>query len=156
VHVINRVEPRTGALLERAPGIVIQSVPSKGHYVFIMHCNTPPFDNADLRMALKLAMDREQMVQQILQGHAQLGNDFPINEAYALFPEGIDQRAYDPDEARHYYERSGHSGPILLRTSEVAFPGAVDAALLYQQQAQAAGIQIEVLENNAILERETE
>jgi peptide/nickel transport system substrate-binding protein len=144
VHIINRVEPKTVALLERAPGVVIQSVPSKGHYVFIMHCNTAPFDNYDLRMALKLAMDREQMIQQILQGHGRVGNDFPINESYALFPEGIEQRKYDPEQAKFHYQKSGHSGPILLRTSEVAFPGAVDAAQLYQQQAAAAGIQIEV------------
>lgn len=144
VHIINRVEPRTVALLERVPGVVIESVPSKGHYVFIMHCNTAPFDNADLRMALKLAIDREQMVNQILMGHASVGNDFPISPSYALYPEGIEQRVYDPDQARHYFERSGHDGPILLRTSEVAFPGAVDAAQLYQQQAAAAGIQIQV------------
>jgi peptide/nickel transport system substrate-binding protein len=144
VQIINRVEPRTVALLERVPGVVIESVPSKGHYVFIMHANTAPFDNADLRMALKLAMDRDQMIQQILLGHGSTGNDFPINESYALFPDGIEQRAYDPDQARFHFEKSGHSGPILLRTSEVAFPGAVDAALLYQQQAAAAGIEIEV------------
>ena len=64
VHIINRVEPKTVELLRRAPGVVIESVPSKGHYVFIMHCNTAPFDNIDLRTALKLAMDREQMVKQ--------------------------------------------------------------------------------------------
>jgi peptide/nickel transport system substrate-binding protein len=144
VHITNRVEPKTVSLLERAPGVVIEAVPSKGHYVFIMHCNTAPFDNVDLRMALKLAIDREQMVRQILQGHASLGNDFPINQSYALFPDGIEQRAYDPEQAKFHYQKSGHEGPILLRTSDVAFPGAVDAAQLYQQQAAAAGIEIEV------------
>ncbi|MFA5537886.1 MAG: ABC transporter substrate-binding protein [Gemmobacter sp.] len=144
VHIINRVEPRTVALLERAPGVVIEATPSKGHYVFIMHCNTAPFDNADLRMALKLAVDREQMVNQILMGHASVGNDFPINESYALFPDGIEQRTYDPDQAKFYFDRSGHDGPVLLRTSEVAFPGAVDAAQLFQQQAARAGIEIQV------------
>ncbi len=144
VHIINRVEPKTVELLQRVAGIAIESTPSKGHYVFIMHCNTAPFDNYDLRMALKLAIDREQMVQQILMGHASLGNDFPINQSYAMFPDGIEQRAYDPDQAKFHYQKSGHDGPILLRTSEVAFPGAVDAAQLFQQQAAAAGIQIEV------------
>ncbi|GHD20098.1 ABC transporter substrate-binding protein [Tianweitania populi] len=144
VHIINRVEPKTVALLARAPGVKIVSVPSKGHYVFLMHCNTAPFDNADLRMALKLAIDREQMVQQILQGHASVGNDFPINKSYALFPEGIEQRAYDPEKAKFHYQKSGHSGPLVLQTSDVAFPGAVDASQLFQQQAQKAGIQIEV------------
>jgi peptide/nickel transport system substrate-binding protein len=124
--------------------VVIESVPSKGHYVFIMHCNTAPFDNWDLRMALKLAIDREQMVNQILQGHASLGNDFPINKSYALFPDGIEQRAYDPEKAAFHYKKSGHDGPVLLRTSDVAFPGAVDAAQLFQQQAAKAGITLDI------------
>jgi peptide/nickel transport system substrate-binding protein len=33
---------------------------------------------------------------------------------------------------------------VLLRTSDVAFPGAVDAAQLYQQSAAKAGIKIEI------------
>jgi peptide/nickel transport system substrate-binding protein len=144
VHIINRVEPKTVPLLERVGGVVIERVPSKGHYIFPMHCNTPPFDNNDLRMALKLAIDREAMLNQILQGYGTLGNDFPISSSYPYYPTDIPQRAYDPEEAASYYKKSGHSGTILLRTSEVAFAGAVDAAVLYQQQAAKAGIQIEV------------
>ena len=144
VHIVNRVEPKTVGLLKESPGVVIERVPSKGHYVFIMHCNTPPFDNNDLRMALKLAIDREAMVRQVLQGYATVGNDFPISKSYPYFPADIEQRVYDPEEAKSYYQKSGHSGPILLRTSDVAFPGAVDAAVLFQQQAGAAGIQIDV------------
>jgi peptide/nickel transport system substrate-binding protein len=144
VHLINRVEPKTVSLLEGSGGIVIERVPSRGHYVFIMHCNTPPFDNADLRMALKLAIDREALVTQVLQGYATVGNDFPISAAYPYFPADIEQRVYDPEEAKSYYQKSGHSGPVVLQVSDVAFPGAVDAAVLFQQQAQAAGIQLEV------------
>jgi len=142
VHYINRVDPKTVSLLKRAPTVEILS--SRGHYVFIMHANTAPFDNNDLRMALKYAMDRETMVEKILGGYGKVGNDFPINETYALFPEGIEQRAYDPDKAAFHYKKSGHSGPVLLRTSDVAFPGAVDAAVLYQESAGKAGIEIEV------------
>ncbi len=145
VQVINRVEPRTAGLVARAPGISVQSTAGRGHYVFIMHCNTAPFDNNDLRMALKLAMDREDMVDKILRGYGSIGNDMPINSAYPLFDDTIPQRTYDPDMARHHYQRSGHDGPIILRTSEVAFPGAVDAAQLYQESAARAGIQIEIV-----------
>jgi len=145
VQIINRVEPRTAGLVARAPGISVHSTAGRGHYVFIMHCNTAPFDNNDLRMALKLAMDREDMVDKILRGYGSVGNDMPINAAYPLFDDTIPQRTYDPDQARHYYERSGHSGPVILRTSEVAFPGAVDAAQLYQESCARAGIQIEIV-----------
>ena len=144
VHYINRVDPKTVSLLKRAPNVEILSTSGRGHYVFIMHCNTAPFDNVDLRLALKYAMDREMMVEKILGGYGKVGNDFPINSTYALFPEGIEQRAYDPDKAAFHYKKSGHDGAVLLRTSDVAFPGAVDAAVFYQESAKKAGINIEV------------
>ena len=144
VHMINRVEPKIVELVQRVPGVSIENVSGKGYYPFNMFCDTAPFDNNDLRMALKLAMNREQMLQQILRGYGTVGNDFPINTAYPLFPEGIEQRVFDPEKAAEFYKKSGHSGPIVLRTSEVAFPGAVDAAQLYQQSCAEAGIQIEI------------
>ena len=144
VHYINRVDPKTVNLLKRVPSIEVLSTHGRGHYVFSMMCDTPPFDNNDLRMALKLAVDRDVLVEKVLNGYGKVGNDFPINEAYALFPEGIEQRVYDPDKAAFHYKKSGHSGPLLLRTSDVAFPGAVDAAVLYQESAKKAGIDIEV------------
>ena len=73
------------------------------------HCNTAPFDNNDLRLALKYAIDREEMVQKILMGYGTVGNDTPINKAYPLFTE-IEQREYDPDKAAFHYKKSGHSG----------------------------------------------
>ena len=85
VNMINRVEPKIVDLIKRVPGVTIRNHAGPGHYVFIMHCNTAPFDNNDLRMALKLAMDREEMLDKILRGYGSLGNDFPINSSYPLF-----------------------------------------------------------------------
>ena len=144
VHMINRVEPKIVDLVKRVPGVTIQNVSGRGHYVFIMHCNTAPFDNNDLRLALKYAMNREEMVEKILLGYGTVGNDIPINAAYPLFSDDIEQRAYDPDKAAFHFKKSGHDGAVLLRTSDVAFPGAVDAAQLYQQSCAKAGITIDV------------
>jgi peptide/nickel transport system substrate-binding protein len=144
VNMVNRVEPKIVDLVKRIPGVTIQNVSGRGFYPFNMFCDTAPFDNNDLRMALKLAMDRDEMLQTILRGYGTVGNDFPINAAYPLFPADIEQRKFDPEKAAEYYKKSGHSGSILLRTSDVAFPGAVDAAQLYQQSCAKAGITIEV------------
>jgi peptide/nickel transport system substrate-binding protein len=143
VQMINRVEPKIVELIKRVPGVTIQNVSGRGHYVFIAHCNTAPFDNNDLRLALKYAMNREEMLEKILFGYGSVGNDTPINGAYPLF-QAHEQRTYDPDKAKFHYQKSGHSGSVLLRTSDVAFTGAVDAAQLYQQSCAAAGITIEV------------
>jgi peptide/nickel transport system substrate-binding protein len=143
VDIIDRVPPRTAGLVGRAPGITVHSEPSAGHYVFIMHCNAAPFDNNDVRMALKYAINREEMVEKILFGYGSVGNDTPINESYPLYTE-LEQRTYDPDKAKFHMEQAGFDGTILLRTSENSFPGAPDAAALFQQSCQAAGINVEI------------
>lgn len=143
VHMIERVPPKVVSLVSRAPNVEVKTAPGRGHYVFIMHTNTAPFDNNDLRLALKHAINREEMVEKILFGHGSVGNDIPINAAYPLFTE-IEQRTYDPEKAAFHFKQSGHEGPVLLRTSEVSFPGAVDASQLYQQSCAKAGITLEI------------
>ena len=144
VHMINRIDPKVAKLLGRAPGVVIENVSGRGHYVFIMHCNTAPFDNKDLRLALKWAINRQEMVDKILDGYGGVGNDTPINAAYPLFTP-MAQREYDAAKAAEHYKASGHDGsPIELLVADGAFPGAVDAASLFQQSAQAAGIPLEI------------
>lgn len=144
VDMINRVAPKVTPLLERVKSVVVKSVPSRGHYVFVMRGTEKPFDNNDLRLALKYAMDRQSLLDRVLFGHGTLGNDIPINRFYPLFSDDIEQRQYDPDKASFHFKKSGHEGPVVLDTSEVAFPGAVDACQIFQQSAAAAGIQIDV------------
>ncbi len=145
VQLANRIEPKVADLLSRAPTLTVQSTPGRGHYVFIMHVDTAPFDNNELRLALKYAMNREEQVEKILRGYGSVGNDMPINAAYPLFDETIPQREFSLEKAAEHYKNSGHDGsPIILRTADGAFPGAVDAAALFQQTAAQAGIPLEI------------
>ena len=141
VHMINRVDPKVAKLLGRAPGVVVKSVDGPGHYVFIMHVDKPPFDNKDLRLALKYAINRQELVDKILDGFGSVGNDIPINASYPLFDETLPQREFDLAKAAEHYKASGHDGsPIELIVADGAFPGAVDAASLFQATATQAGI----------------
>jgi peptide/nickel transport system substrate-binding protein len=145
VHMINRVEPKAVSFLQGSKNVSIENVSGRGHYVFIMHINTNPFDAPDVQLALKYAINRQQMVDTVLQGFGSIGNDHPINAAYPLFENTLEQRDYDPEQAAFYYKKSGHSGPIILRTSEVAFGGAIEAATLYKESAAQAGINLEIV-----------
>lgn len=143
VDIIDRVPPRTAGLVNRAPNITVSTTAGPGHYVFIAHVNTAPFNNQDVMMALKWGMNRQEMVDKILSGYGSVGNDTPISSAYPYFTE-FEQREYDPDKAAFHWKKSGYDQPILLRTSENSFPGAPDAAALFQQSLQAAGIPMEI------------
>lgn len=144
VDIINRIDPKVAKLLGQTPGIVVSNVSGRGIYVFNMFANTAPFDNKDLRMAMKYAINRQEMVDKILDGFGGIGNDIPVNAAYPLFT-ALPQREFDPVKAAEHYKASGHDGsPIVLTVADTAFPGAVDAAALFQQSAAACGITLEI------------
>jgi peptide/nickel transport system substrate-binding protein len=145
VHMIDRVDPKIVELLKSTPEVIVERASGPGHYVFIMHCDKAPFDNNDLRMALKMAINRQELVDKILGGYGSRGNDFPINGAYPLFDDSIEQREYDAAAAADFYKKSGHDGsPIVLQVAPGAFPGAVDAANLFAASANAAGIPLSI------------
>ncbi len=142
VDAISDVDLKTVALLQRAPGIVVEDVPSGSHVTLPMFTDTAPFDNLDVRLALKYAIDRQDIIDKILFGYGSLGNDHPIAPSMPFFAE-IEQRTYDPDKAKFHMEKSG-VGPITvdLSAADSLFSGAVDMCVLFSEHAKAAGITI--------------
>jgi len=146
VHAISRVDPKTVHLMKRVPNLKIVEATGTLHYSFPMRVDTAPFDNEDLRMAVKLAVDREELVKKVLLNHGALGNDHPISPANPYFNVDLPQRKYDPEKARYHLKKAGMEGIKLdLSTSDAAFAGAVDAALLMKDSASKAGININVV-----------
>jgi len=143
--VIDKVDPKTVALLSRAPNLTILETTGTQHYTLPMRLDVEPFGNADLRLALKYAINRQELVDKILLGHGLAGNDIPVSSAMPFLNTDIAQREFDPEKAAEHYKKSGHSGPIQLSASDAAFAGAVDAAQLVAASAKQAGIEIEVV-----------
>jgi peptide/nickel transport system substrate-binding protein len=144
IHVMNRVEPKTAEALASQPNFQLFNVAGGGHYTFPMRCDIAPFNNSDLRLAMKFAVDRDRMLKTVLRGYGKIGNDQPIPAFDPFFAPNIAQRLYDPEKAAFHLKRSGYDGPIVLSTSEVAAPGGVEAAQVFQASAASAGIKIEI------------
>lgn len=146
VDVIDRVDLKTVPLLARRDDLVIEEATGTQHYTVPMFADVAPFDNVDVRLALKYAIDREQLVQTVLQGHGRVGNDSPITPANRFFDAELEQRVYDPDRARHHLKKAGmDSLKVDLSAADAAFVGAVDTAVLFKENAAAAGIDINVV-----------
>src|SRR3546814_13288355 len=99
-----------------------------------------PFDNNDVRLALKYAIDRQDIVDKILRGCGEVGNDHPIPSFDPFYAADIPQHEYDPDQAKHHFQKSGASGPITMHISNASFTGAVYTAVLTKHTASRAGI----------------
>lgn len=118
-------------------------LPSSGHVTIPMLTNVAPFDDPDVRLALKYAIDREEFVDKIFLGHASIGNDNPINNAYRFFAADLPQRAYDPEKAKFHLNKAGLTElRVDLSAADTAFEGAIDGAVLFAEQARKAGIEI--------------
>ncbi|MER9890045.1 ABC transporter substrate-binding protein [Mesorhizobium sp. M0114] len=146
IHAMDRVDLKTVHLLERNKGLEILSIAGTQFYCAAMDCAAAPLDNADVRLALKYAVNRQQLLDTLLHGHGKLGNDHPIGSTNRFFAKDLPQRAYDPDKARFHLKKAGLADlKISLSAADAAFAGAVDAAEIYQQNGVKAGINIHVV-----------
>lgn len=140
------LENKTMGLLERQPDVTVINIPSAQAITMPMFCDTAPFDNVDVRKALKLSMDRNELVEKISFGAATVGNDFHHSPAMPYYPKDIEQTEYDPDQAKSLLKKAGAENlSVSFSVADSITAGAVDLAILYSEQAKAAGIDIKVL-----------
>jgi ABC-type transport system substrate-binding protein len=66
-----------------------------------------PFNNNDVRLALKYAVDREHLLKKIARGYGAAGNDHPIAPCQKCYASELPQRTYDPDQARFHMKKAG-------------------------------------------------
>ncbi|HEX9771756.1 MAG TPA: ABC transporter substrate-binding protein [Kiloniellales bacterium] len=146
IDMMDRADIKTLDLLQRNQDIRVEETGGTGHYTFAMRTDTPPFDNNDVRLALKYALNRDALLQTILRGHGYLGNDHPIGKPNRYFASELPQRHYDPDKAKFHLKQAGLTElTVPLHAADAAFPGAVDAAVLYKEHASKADITIDVV-----------
>ena len=117
-----------------------------GTYLLIaMDQTKPPFDDERVRMALKIAVDRERVVQTAYQGYGSVTSDIPVPADDPLFPDEIGIREQNIDEAKQLLAAAGHANGIdvELITSQ-AFGPMVDLAVAYAEVVKPAGIRVKI------------
>jgi peptide/nickel transport system substrate-binding protein len=150
VDLIDRPDVRTLAMLQRNTKLKVEEHSGFRFHGFTMFCDTPPFDNNDVRLALKYGIDREAMLKVALAGHGTIGNDHPITPAYRYYNKDIPQYTYDPDKAAFHLKKAGHSKlNVDLSASAAAFAAAVDCSVLFKSNVEPAGININVINEPA-------
>ncbi len=145
---IPNLDIKTVHLLKRDKSINVFPTFGNKHTTLPMHTDVAPFDNNDVRLALKYSIDREEMVQKLLKGLGEVGNDSPVGPAnvYRATKEELPQRPYDPDKAKFHLKKAGMENlAVDFHVADSAFEGAVDMAQLYAESAKKSGINIKVV-----------
>jgi peptide/nickel transport system substrate-binding protein len=121
--------------------IVVLTGKSPQPVMFYMDVTKPPFNNNDVRTAMKLIVDRPAMIEGALNGFGSVGNDI-VGKGLPYYDTSLPQRAQDIEQAKSLLRRAGQQNlTVELQTSQI-IPGFVESATLLAQQAKAAGVTI--------------
>jgi peptide/nickel transport system substrate-binding protein len=108
-----------------------------------MAIDMAPFTDNRVRQAMRLLVDREAMVAQVLSGYGRVANDLysPFDPCYDT---SLPQRQHDPEKAVSLLKAAGVFGQTIdLHTTNGA-AGMVDSANVFAAQAKSAGVNINV------------
>lgn len=143
VDAIDQVPVALVDVLNSDPRIQVLAAETGTWLPFTMRVDRPPFDDVRVRQAMRLVVDREQMINQVLSGQGRLGNDLyaPFDPAYA---KELPQREQDIAAAKRLLAEAGHSTLDVELVTAPIQAGAVEAAQVFQQQAKAAGITVRI------------
>ncbi|APE34742.1 hypothetical protein BOX37_13175 [Nocardia mangyaensis] len=129
------------AQLERS-GLSVSNKPSGSWVGIRMNTRMKPFDDPRVREAMRLLIDRDQIVSNAYGGNAAVGNDLFgwFDPNFADLP----QRSYDDDKARELLKEAGYENLTLsLPTTNLA-PGMNEMVTLFAASAAKAGVTITV------------
>jgi peptide/nickel transport system substrate-binding protein len=144
VQLINAVSARSTERIKGTQGFAVLETKTGQYTDLIMRDDGGITGNADFRRGMMYLMDREQMRKTIFRGYGTIGNDQPIDPSNKYYMSGLPQRAFDPEKAKFHFQKAklGNT-PIQLYASPAA-EGSVEMAVLMQQVAPQAGINLQV------------
>ncbi|MCP2316191.1 peptide/nickel transport system substrate-binding protein [Nocardia amikacinitolerans] len=127
--------------LDSDPDAYVVTPPAGLMGAFQMRVDEPPFDDVRVRQAMRLAVDRQAMVDSVYYGYGEVGNDI-YGKGAPFYNDSLPQRTYDPERARQLLKEAGKENlTVTLQTAD-AIPGMVESATLFAEHAKAAGITI--------------
>lgn len=147
VDVMLYLDPKAVDLLQGRDDMSVLNAPSGAFLNAALMLDREPTSNADLRLALKYAVDRQRILDNVLKGFGSVGNDHPIAPIDPFYCDAIPQRPYDPEQANFHIKKAGlENVPIEFYASDVPGAGGLASAQVFQESAAAAGIKLDIIQ----------
>ncbi|GLH96665.1 ABC transporter substrate-binding protein [Phytohabitans aurantiacus] len=115
----------------------------------VMRVADGPFADVRVREALRLAVDREAMVKQVLSGYGTVANDV-LGTADPAYDKALPQRTRDLERAKRLLTEAGfdRAKTYQLYTTE-DIPGLAESATLFATQMRDVDVKIEVVKQES-------
>ncbi|MGH3517773.1 MAG: ABC transporter substrate-binding protein [Haloechinothrix sp.] len=144
-------DPRTSQLLEGAEGVSVLDPPSYRNEEGIAFNQTqPPFDDVRVRRAISVGIDREELIQLVLDGDGAIGSKIPPGAepyGYSGDCEGLPYNCYDPDLARELLAQAGYSDGLETQLHvSPQYQRDVRTAEIIRDQLAEVGVDVEIVQ----------
>lgn len=108
-----------------------------------MAVDAKPFDDVRVRQAMRLLVDRQGMVDQVLSGYGRVANDLyaPFDADYA---QDLPQRERDVEQAKSLLKAAGAENLTVELATTPGAAGMVETATVFATQAKEAGVTVNV------------
>jgi peptide/nickel transport system substrate-binding protein len=142
---VDAIDYLSSTSLSAVKGAGGQAVVAKtgGWGPFDLRMDTKPFSDNRVRTALKLIVDRPQMLNQVFGGNGSIANDV-FGYYDPDFDKSLQQRQQDIPQAKSLLKQAGYSDLHVELVTTANGPGQVQAAQVYATQAKAAGVTVKV------------
>lgn len=131
--------------LEDDPNLVVQRVAGTGYNYLGFNTKVGPLADVRVRQALSHVINREGIVQRVLNGIGQPGIG-PVSPALPWFNEDVRRYDYSPEVAQELLAEAGYEpGEISIRLYTNENADRMRIAEILQFEAQRAGINVEVI-----------
>jgi peptide/nickel transport system substrate-binding protein len=140
IHAAGALEGPQIAALRTTSGVTTVAAHTGAITPFTMRVDQAPFNDVRVRQAMRLLVDRQQLINSALDGYGVVASD-----VYSPYDPDFDQslhRVQDIPQAKSLLKQAGHSNlKVTLTTSAVA-TGTVAMATVLAEQAKTAGVTI--------------
>ena len=146
VDLVMRMSTSLFVSLEDEPGILTSHIATNGFDLVRLRSDRPPGDDQRVIQALKLATNREEILELVQQGFGAVGHDNPIGPLYeAYYDNSVVVPQRDVDAARALLADAGYGEGLNLELHTPDTGGRPDLAVVLKSQWEQAGISVEIL-----------
>jgi len=141
VDAIDSVPLNNTSPIQSHSGLKLLAANGGYYQPIVMRVDTAPYNDVKVRQALRLLVDRPQMVSLAYNNYGAIGNDMPCPSDPA-FPHSLPQRAQDIAQAKSLLQSAGQSDLHITFTTANEDYGLIPGAQVFVQNAQAAGVTV--------------
>jgi len=105
-----------GDALLSNPDVTVESIKGASHRQLWMNTREGTFADVKVRQAVALGIDRQELLDVVLKGRGQMGNDHPVAPSYEFFDAAQPQRERDVEKAKALLEEAGKAGLAVTLT----------------------------------------